>query len=154
MQIDPLAPDLAATIALDRFAPRAARFQVGEVDSPSPDLRDAVKLLTSEIVSRAVEHCLEAQAPPRAELRVWMPPKVVRVELRAPVAVLPADASELAPRNFDLMLLDCIADRWSIEHDNDGACFWFEIDRQAASAKGDQATSKPGRARPATHAGR
>jgi hypothetical protein len=58
-----------------------------------------------------------------------MPRDVVRVELRAPTAVLPADAAELAPRHFDLMLLDAVADRWSIDQGGDGACFWFEIDR-------------------------
>jgi hypothetical protein len=152
MQIDPLAPDLATTIALDRYAPRAARFQVGGVDSPSPDLRDAVVLLTSEIVSRAVEHSMATgeQAKAEAELRVWMPPDVVRVELRAAVTVIPADAEALAPRNFDLMLLDCIADRWSIEHGSDGACFWFEIDRQEAPERGRTPERRP---RSATHAG-
>lgn len=154
MQIDPLAPDLATKIALDRYAPRAARFQVGEVDSPSPDLRDAVVLLTSEIVSRAVEHCLAAGEKAQAEMRVWMPPDVVRVELRAPVSVLPADAQALAPRNFDLMLLDCIADRWSVEHGSDGACFWFEIDRHGAPQKEPAGKGAPGTGRRATHAGR
>jgi hypothetical protein len=154
MQIDPLAPDLATTIALDRFAPRAARFQVGGVDSPSPDLRDAVVLLTSEIVSRAVEHCMATGGKAEAEMRVWMPSDVVRVELRAPVTVLPADAQELAPRNFDLMLLDCIADRWSIEHGSDGACFWFEIDRQEAPKQEAPAKGSSGGARRTTHAGR
>jgi hypothetical protein len=129
MHVDPQAPDMATTIALDRYAPREARFQVREVGSPSPDLRDAVVLLTSEIVSRAVEHCIGADEGTDAELRVWMPRHVVRVELRAPPASLPADAAELAPRHFDLMLLDAVADRWSIDQAGDGACFWFEIDR-------------------------
>lgn len=120
-------PDLAVRLPLDPYAPRAARFHVREVDSPSPDLRDAVVLLTSEIVSRAVE------GPPpavdeRIELLVWMPPEVVRVELRAPPGRL--DVHEgLHPGHYDLMLLDCIADRWAIERLPDRACLWFEIDR-------------------------
>src|SRR5207237_5616148 len=39
------APDLATTLELDADAPRAARHLVGRVDSPAPDLRDAVVLL-------------------------------------------------------------------------------------------------------------
>lgn len=147
---------MATTIALDRYAPREARFQVREVGSPSPDLRDAVVLLTSEIVSRAVEHCIGADEQTTAELRVWMPRDVVRVELRAPPAVLPADVAELAPRHFDLMLLDCIADRWAIDQGGDGACFWFEIDRVEAPQppNGDEPGSlrDADGARRATHA--
>lgn len=47
MPIDPLAPDLVTSLHLDRYAARAARHCVITVDSPSPDLRDAVALLTS-----------------------------------------------------------------------------------------------------------
>jgi hypothetical protein len=154
MQIDPLAPDLATTIALDRFAPRAARFQVGEVDSPSPDLRNAVVLLTSEIVSRAAEHCLAADERATAELRVWMPPDVVRVELRAPAAIVRAGAEDLAPRHFDLMLLDGIADRWSIDHGESEACLWFEIDRHPAAKEDGKHSGSPGVEHSATHATR
>src|SRR5437764_14198102 len=76
-------PNLAITLPLDRYAPRAARHHVALVDSPSPDLRDAIVLLTSELVSRVVEHSWP-DAGEAFELRVWMPPEVVRVEVRAP----------------------------------------------------------------------
>src|SRR6202043_3923187 len=83
MPIGPVGPDLAISLRLDAYAPRAARFYVAQVDRPSPDLRDAVVLLTSELVSRAVEQC--GSAPDEeVELRAWMPADVVRVELRAP----------------------------------------------------------------------
>ncbi len=74
MPVESTTPDLAAILPLDPYAPRAARFHVREVDSPSPDLRDAVV--------------------------------------------------------YDLMLLDCIADRWSIDHSSGRTCMWFEIDRR------------------------
>ena len=142
MQIDPLAPDLATTIALDRYAPRAARFQVGEVDSPSPDLRDAVVLLTSEIVSRAVEHCMAAGEKSEAELRVWMPADVVRVEVRAPRALLDrprgsgavnGDGHDWDIPDLDGLVFAQVADRWSIGGgDDEDISMWFEIDRLAA----------------------
>jgi hypothetical protein len=136
MPIDPGAPDLVTRLRLDPYAPRAARFRVREVDSPSPDLRDAVVLLTSEIVTRAVEQ-RSGDAADSVELRVWMPPDVVRVELRAPCELL-ADAQPARSRDYDLMLLDCIADRWSLDHESDGDYLWFEIDRQPARAEGSR----------------
>src|ERR1700726_3649698 len=65
-------PDLRISLSLDPFAPRAARYYVAQVDNPSPDLRDAVVLLTSELVSRAVEQC-ESAPDEEVELRAWMP---------------------------------------------------------------------------------
>src|SRR5690242_10591280 len=47
-------PDLTTSLCLDAFAPRAARASVALVDRPSPDLRDAVGLLTGELVAQAL----------------------------------------------------------------------------------------------------
>ncbi len=121
-------PDLTISLHLDPFAPRAARHHVGLVDKPSPDLRDAVLLLTSELVTRAVEQS-DAFADEAVELRVWMPGDVVRVELRGTCEVL---APRLRPReggDYEVLLLDHVADRWSLETDERDACMWFEIDR-------------------------
>ncbi|MCW3019896.1 MAG: hypothetical protein JWN10_2204 [Solirubrobacterales bacterium] len=126
-------PDLRISLPLDPFAPRAARYYVAQVDNPSPDLRDAVVLLTSELVSRAVEQC-EDTSGERVELLAWMPQDVVRVELRAPRELLDLPAhAEVS--HYDLLLLNQVADRWSIDT-TDGqpskepsACMWFEIDR-------------------------
>jgi hypothetical protein len=126
-------PDLLLRLRLDAAAPRLARNHVRLVDSPSPDLRDAVVLLTSEIVARAVEQGATARVDDPLELWVWMPRDVVRVELHGPRAlahVVPG----LPPWHFDLMLLDSIADRWSLDSGSEGACFWFEIDRRPARA--------------------
>ena len=127
MPIDPYEPDLETSLHLDLYAARAARHCVTTVDSPSPDLRDAVALLTSELVTRAVA----PDGTPPAEdvsLRVWMPPDVVRVELRlrrghffAPLGPRPED--------LGLLVLDGVADRWSIEPADGGVALWFEIDR-------------------------
>lgn len=121
---------MAVALALDPFAPRAARHHVAQVDKPSPDLRNTVLLLVSDLVSGAVEASLAGSL----ELRVWMPSDLVRVELEGP-----ADAIEHAPRHpqgYIALLLDELADRWELEHaDGDGtALIWFEIDRRALPA--------------------
>jgi hypothetical protein len=126
MPMDLIRPDLAMSLALDPYAPRAARYHIAQVDRPSPDLRDAVVLLTSELVTRAVEHCHSGEAI--LELRAWMPADVVRVELHAPPELL-TPAADGASSDYGLLLLNELADRWSLDEDDDTACMWFEIDR-------------------------
>jgi hypothetical protein len=140
MPIDLVGPDLVISLHLDPYAPRAARYHVAQVDRPSPDLRDAVILLTSELVTRAVAHrrpdCDEA-----AELRVWMPAEVVRVELRARPELL-CLPPERNGTHYDLLLLDQIADRWSIDTAEELACIWFEIDRHLTERKPEPALQR------------
>jgi hypothetical protein len=129
--VDLTHPDLATSIRLGPFAAREARHRVvDQLDSPSPDLRDAVQLLTSELVTRAVGQCESPFARPTAELRAWTSMDVVRVELEGPPGV------DISPRHdghsdFELMLLDQVADRWSGEDAPEFSCVWFEIDRGA-----------------------
>jgi len=128
MPIDPRAPDLVTSLHVDHHAARAARHCVRTVDSPSPDLRDAVALLTSELITRAV---LDEERPPDDEisLRVWMPADVVRVELSVPHGpwfARPAPPGE----DFGARVLDGFADRWSIEPGDRCVSLWFEIDRR------------------------
>ena len=130
MPIDLVGPDLAVSLHLDEFAPRAARYHVTHIGNPSPDLRDAVALLTSELVSRAVQHHGPG-VDESLELRAWMPADVVRVELRAPHGLLEV-SSEADGTQYDLVLLDQVADRWSIDETEPSDCMWFEIDRRAA----------------------
>jgi hypothetical protein len=125
-------PDLEVSVRLDTHAPRAARYHVARVDRPSPDLRDAVVLLTSELVTRAVQQCQSGSEV--VELRVWMPSDVVRVELRAPRELLCLPLDERRVPDYDVMLLGQVADRWAIDTDADPACMWFEIDRYTPKA--------------------
>lgn len=127
MATDRPLPDLAVTVPLDSYAPRSARHCVAQVDNPSPDLRDAVVLLCSEIVTQAVERS-EGES---VEVRVWMPSDVVRVE----VLGSPKSLSEVHREHSDYasMLLDQIADRWELDRGDDESCVWFEIDRHAAA---------------------
>jgi hypothetical protein len=108
MSIDPVHPDLEISLRLEPHAPRAARHLVAQVDRPSPDLRDAVVLLTSELVARAVQQC--GSESDEVSLHVWMPWDVVRVELRTSRALLPLpfDASG---QNYDVMLGRPLVDR-------------------------------------------
>jgi len=135
-------PDLSIALAAERFAPRLARQAVGQLDNPSPDLRDAVMLLTSNLVTLA---CRGTSDPGQTiELRAWMPRSRVRVEVRS-VSDLLADeqvARDLEAR-WDQELLDALADRWGIEHDRGRTEVWFEIDRQARAgqAHADSAAS-------------
>jgi len=126
-QIGLVSPDLALSLPLDPYAPRAARYHMAQVDRPSPDLRDAVVLLTSELVTRAVQLCDSKEAA--IELRAWMPHDIVRVELHAPAELLEASPARARERDYGLLLLDQLADRWSLEPSDGLACMWFEIDR-------------------------
>lgn len=128
MPIDLGGPDLVVSLNLDPFAPRAARHHVGQVDHPSPDLRNAVMLLTGELVTRAAQQC-QASSEEAAELRVWMPADVVRVELRTPPDLV-SSLRDGDTQQYGEMLLRQVADRWSIDSVRDFACMWFEIDRR------------------------
>src|SRR5947209_14874879 len=99
--LDAVEPDLALSLPADPYGARAARHHVAQVDRPSPDLRDAVVLLTSELVTRAVERARSSSE--ELELRVWMPADVVRVEVRAPRALLdrPGHASRSGESGWD-----------------------------------------------------
>jgi len=134
MNVSLAEPDLAMSLHLDPYAPRAARHHVGLVDRPSPDLRDAVMLLTSELVTRAVQQS-ESRPDEAVELLVWMPGDVVRVELRGACELLSAPVARTPETDYELLLLDNVADRWSVEPGGRDACMWFEIDRHAQAAE-------------------
>ena len=105
---------------------------VAQVDHPSPDLRDVVMLLCSEVVTQAVE-----RAPGgTVEVRVWMPEDVVRIELIGALDGLDVAIREHADHaEYAAVLLDELADRWQIDTGDeafDGSRIWFEIDRHPA----------------------
>jgi hypothetical protein len=135
MPIDPDEPDLVACLHLDLHAARAARHCVRDVDSPSPDLRDAVALLTSELVTRAVEPTHPSDD--EMSLRVWMPPDIVRVELSVPRDHFFAGEEHHAhAEDLGVTVLDRVADRWSIEPNGQSVSLWFEIDRRPRGGEG------------------
>lgn len=132
MPCDLRRPDLAVVMPLDLHTPRSARHVVAQVDHPSPDLRDVVMLLCSEVVTQAVE-----RAPGgTVEVRVWMPQDVVRIELIGALDGLDVAIREHADHaEYAAVLLDELADRWQIDTGDeafDGSRIWFEIDRHPA----------------------
>jgi hypothetical protein len=152
MPVDLGAPDLEVSLELDPHAPRAARYHVAQVDRPSPDLRDAVILLTSELVTRAAQYSRPGRDE-AVQLRVWMPADIVRVELRARRELLLPPAEREGP-HYDLLLLDQVADRWSIEPSEVLACAWFEIDRHRHEVEPEPQPQRQPRPRRRSLAGR
>jgi hypothetical protein len=128
MAADDGAPDLQLSLSLDAHAPSEARHAVARVDKPSPDLRDAVVLLTSELVTRALRQRGSA-GPGSVELRVWMPRHLARVEVWTASTLLSHPAEIPGEPEYDLMLLDEATDRWAFERRGERVCAWFEIDR-------------------------
>ena len=122
----PTEPDLEISLRLDAYAPRAARCYVAQVDRPSPDLRDAVMLITNELVTRALRQH-QFISGEDIELRVWMPADIVRVEIQGPRNLLPPPSAPGEPH--DGLLIEELADRWSMDTHERHACAWFEIDR-------------------------
>jgi hypothetical protein len=123
------APHLELSLPLDPHAPSEARHAVARVDRPSPDLRDAVVLLTSELVTRALRQRGGSEAG-SVEVRVWMPREVVRVEVWTDPTLLSHPAGIAGEPEYDLMLLDQSTDRWAFERRGERVCAWFEIDRR------------------------
>jgi hypothetical protein len=115
-------PDLNLDLRAEPQASWRARHAVAAVDRPSPDLRDAVMLLASELVAAAV-----ASSPTGAHvfLRLWMPKDVVRLEVDAGT-----ESEELG--ELRLRLVRELADRWGMTQvdDRGGTRIWLEIDRQ------------------------
>src|SRR4051794_9108005 len=130
MPCDPSRPDLAVVMPLDPHTPRSARHVVAQVDNPSPDLRDVVMLLCSEVVTQAVERAPGGSV----EVRVWMPEDVVRVELVGALDDIDVTIRRHADHaEYAELLLDELADRWQLDAEGDQPSrIWFEIDRHPA----------------------
>ena len=120
-------PAETATISLrrDPYAPLEARHAVTAIDAPSPDLRDVVTLLVSEVVTSAVRDDCGGEAD-RLVLHAEMPPSRVRVELSDPRGLAGEEEEE---DELGFRLVDELSDRWGVQRQGDGTLVWFEIDR-------------------------
>jgi hypothetical protein len=154
MTTDPTGPDLVVSLDLDARAPRAAREHVAQAECLSGDVQDAVMLLTSELVTRAVQQCRPTSGG-GVELRVSTRADVVRVELRAPGKMLALPLQREGP-SYDVLLLGKVADRWSIETAQYPACMWFEISRhqRALQAEPRPRSTKPKPTKPRSTRGK
>jgi hypothetical protein len=88
-------------------------------------------LITSELVTRALQQD-QFRSGEDIKLRVWMPADVVRVEIQGPRSLLPSPHTVGEPH--DGLLIEKLADRWSMDTHERHACTWFEIDRQELHA--------------------
>jgi anti-sigma B factor antagonist len=124
-------PDLEVTLALDAAAPRSARNYVRDLlrDEPSREVRERALLLTSEVVTSVVPTPADQAAV--CDLRVWLRQDLVQVEVAAPSELLPTPPPE--ETRYDLILLEELADRWTIDQTDPVATICFELRRPRPS---------------------
>lgn len=150
MPIDRFRPDFEVTLDLNLDAPRSARNYVRDLlrSDGSQELREAVMLLTSELVTPIVRWGASSFLE-SGELRVWLRADLVRVELRVANELL-SSAQDGAHDQHDAIVLDQFADRWSVEAGEPLARAWFEIDRHSALGQGAGGAERhrPGGAEP------
>jgi anti-sigma regulatory factor (Ser/Thr protein kinase) len=108
-------------------APAAARNRLQDL-APSDVPGEAVRLLTSELVTNSIRHA--ALGPrQRIHMRVLVTHRTIRVEVVDGGAGL-----QLAMRaagssgGWGLHLVNALADRWGVIRDH-GTHVWFELDR-------------------------
>ncbi len=115
------APGAARAALADALAPPTrAEFGLAPLD-------ETARLLVTELVSNSVRH---ASAPADTTVRVDI--AVDPVCLRVEVHDEGADEPELVRGDsdgggFGLTLVDRLADRWGIDHDDMGTRAWFEL---------------------------
>jgi anti-sigma B factor antagonist len=149
MSVARFRPDFEASLDLNLDAPRSARNYVRDLvrADASAGLREAVMLLTSELVTPIVQQGTSAFLE-AGELRVWLRDDVVRVELEVASELL-LPPRELSAPQYDEILLDRLAGRWSIDTGGTTACVWFELDRhQSADRCSPDRASAPKNADP------
>ncbi len=129
--------DPLKTAARCRFAgeaaqvSRARRFVSGLLGDNWPSA-DEVTLLTSEIVSNAVQHSGSGDGG-ELEVAVSMDGRSVRVEVRdqggvsAPQITETGNGIDVPADGRGLMIVDVLADRWGYDGGEHGRVVWFEI---------------------------
>jgi two-component sensor histidine kinase len=108
---------------LTREAPGSARHWLGDTGIASPDIRDRVLLLLSELVSNSVAHS-GLSAPDEVQVHIAPISGGVRVEVVDEGIGMGEDPPQ-RDRSFGLRLVDGTADRWG--HSDNPTRVWFEI---------------------------
>jgi anti-anti-sigma factor len=127
--IDRFEPDLAFPLDLNLDAARSARNYLRDLlrNDRARDIREPALLLMGELVTPIAAHGNDTFLE-RGELRMWLRPELLRVELAVPRELL-FPASEQGEARYEHTLLDELANRWSLETSDLSACIWFELDR-------------------------
>ena len=120
--------DVVLALPVDPRAAQAARRALVK-EGLDPDLDHTVCLLTSELVTNAIEH--SGMGPTgRIVLAARLTPDFARVEVRDSGPGFDPDLRAEA-RGYGLRLTDMLASRWGVDRDPDaGTRVWFEVDRR------------------------
>jgi len=120
--------DVVLALPNDPRAVSAARRALVS-EGLDPDLDHTVCLLTSELVTNAIKHA--GMGPDeRIVLAARLTADFARVEVRDTGRGFDPDARH-AVRGYGLRLMDMLASRWGVDHDEDiGTRVWFEVDRR------------------------
>lgn len=125
--IAPPRNDLVVALPVTPHAPSAAR-RLLITEGLDPDLDHTVCLLTSEVVTNAIRHSGGGEND-RIVLAARLTPDFARVEVRDNGPGFDPDVRHDAS-GFGLRMLDTLAARWGVDHDDRGTRVWFEIDRR------------------------
>jgi two-component sensor histidine kinase len=93
-----------------------------------PDIDHTVCLLVSEVVTNAIRHSRAGERD-RLVVAARLTPDFARVEVRDPGEGFNPDV-RLRADGFGLRMLDTLASRWGVDHDDRGTRVWFEVDRR------------------------
>ena len=122
---------LAFTVLWGRDAPEAGRREIaGRVAPWLPAYRAfALKLLTTEVVTNAVQHGVAA---PDAAIRVEVVVECSRVRVEVTntgpaVTACAAVPAVTSTTGRGLLLVDALADSWGVRHEVGQTTVWFEI---------------------------
>jgi hypothetical protein len=116
-------------------APSVARAQVreflaanGAINGDSSDLQFTSSLLTSELVTHAIEH--GGQDAGDMVLVLDLAARTLHAELSLDDVALPIDVapSDDGRVGCGLAVIDSLARRWGGKHTAAGTCLWFELD--------------------------
>jgi anti-sigma regulatory factor (Ser/Thr protein kinase) len=115
------APSVARAALADALAPP------GAVEPQLAALDETARLLITELVSNSVRHA-SAAAGSQVRLDIDVEPDRLRIEVHdeGRGALEPVQLDR-ADEGFGLKIVDSLADRWGIDHDDLGTRAWFEL---------------------------
>ena len=119
--------DVVVALPAQPAAARAAR-RVLVREGLDPDLDHTVCLLVSEVVTNSVRHA-GMRPQDRIVLAARFTDDWARVEVRDTGPGFDPDVRHGA-QGYGLRMLDTLAARWGVDHDDQGTRVWFEIDRR------------------------
>jgi anti-sigma regulatory factor (Ser/Thr protein kinase) len=120
--------DVRLSLTASAAAPSHARRAVDELESDLGErLAEDVRLLVSELVTNSIRHSGAPRNRP-IEFALRASPEVIRIDVLDRGSWRPPSPDPGGTSGWGLYLVDQLADRWGVEHDQ-GTRAWFEIDR-------------------------